>query len=50
MGFFSKILDKSFDAGNSKVEEMLRTRVPQTTGRQRGHCAKGTARLTRRQP
>ena len=29
MGFFSKILDKlGFDAGNSKVEEMLRTPVP----------------------
>lgn len=28
MGFFSKILDKlGFDAGNSKVEEMLRTPV-----------------------
>jgi hypothetical protein len=30
MGFFSKILDKlGFDAGNSKVEEMLRTPIPQ---------------------
>jgi hypothetical protein len=29
MGFFSKILDKlGFDAGNSKVEEMLRAPVP----------------------
>lgn len=29
MGFFSKILDKlGFDAGNSKVEEMLRTPAP----------------------
>jgi hypothetical protein len=29
MGFFSKILDKlGFDAGNSKVEEMLRTPIP----------------------
>ena len=29
MGFFSKILDKlGFDAGASKVEEMLRTPVP----------------------
>ena len=29
MGFFSRILDKlGFDAGNSKVEEMLRTPVP----------------------
>src|SRR6185369_5291805 len=29
MGFFSKILDKlGFDAGNSKVEEMLRKPVP----------------------
>ena len=29
MGFFSKILDKlGFDAGNSKVEDMLRTPVP----------------------
>jgi hypothetical protein len=29
MGFFSKILDKlGFDAGNRKVEEMLRTPVP----------------------
>jgi hypothetical protein len=29
MGFFRKILDKlGFDAGNSKVEEMLRTPVP----------------------
>jgi len=29
MGFFSKILDKlGFDAGNSKVEEMLRPTVP----------------------
>lgn len=29
MGFFSTILDKlGFDAGNSKVEEMLRTPVP----------------------
>lgn len=29
MGFFSKILDKlGFDAGDSKVEEMLRTPVP----------------------
>ncbi len=29
MGFFSKILDKlGFDAGNSRVEEMLRTPVP----------------------
>ncbi len=29
MGFFSKILDKlGFDAGNSKVEEMLRSPVP----------------------
>jgi len=32
MGFFSKILDKlGFDAGNSKVEEMLRTPVPPAT-------------------
>jgi len=32
MGFFSKILDKlGFDAGNSKVEEMLRTPVPSTS-------------------
>lgn len=31
MGFFSKILDKlGFDAGASKVEEMLRTPVPAT--------------------
>jgi hypothetical protein len=29
MGFFSKIMDKlGFDAGNSKVEEMLRTPAP----------------------
>ena len=29
MGFFSKILDKlGFDAGNGKVEDMLRTPVP----------------------
>ena len=29
MGFFSKILDKlGFDAGNSKVEEMLHTPIP----------------------
>jgi len=29
MGFFNRILDKlGFDAGNSKVEEMLRTPVP----------------------
>ena len=29
MGFFSKILDKlGFDAGNSKVEEMLRAPIP----------------------
>lgn len=29
MGFFSKILDKlGFDAGNSKVEEMMRAPVP----------------------
>ena len=29
MGFFSKILDKlGFDAGNDKVEEMLRTPIP----------------------
>lgn len=29
MGLFSKILDKlGFDAGNSKVEEMLRTPIP----------------------
>jgi len=31
MGFFSKILDKlGFDAGNSKVEAMLRAPVPTT--------------------
>ena len=32
MGFFSKILDKlGFDAGASKVEEMLRTPIPPRT-------------------
>jgi|LNFM01.2.fsa_nt_gb hypothetical protein len=32
MGIFSKILDKlGFDAGNRKVEEMLRTPVPPAT-------------------
>ena len=33
MGFFSKILDKlGFDAGAGKVDDMLRTPIPQATG------------------
>ena len=44
MGFFSKILDKlGFDAGNSKVEEMLRTPIPPKSSAGRAVCAGGCA-------
>lgn len=46
MGFFSKILDKlGFDAGNSKVEEMLRSPVP-TAGAPAASAAPAAAAVT----
>ncbi len=46
MGFFSKILDKlGFDAGNSKVEEMLRSPVP-TAGARAAPASAAVAAVT----